>query len=297
MKYLNIFLSLIFLSGFTFAQNITSGLPFLKTGAAAALLAQGETYSVFQHENGGFVYNPAALPFSQKNQISFSNKSWIEDTKTNFLSAIITGSAVTAAVHLNSTNISNIEIRTLPGSAEGTFAAENFSAGISAGAMIAENLSAGITAKFLYEKIFIDEASGYGFDLGSVYTFNQHLSFGASLLNIGTMNKLRSEQSKLPTTLRCGGSYLYNGLETVTAIVNAEFVKTFDDNTSHVHFGTQFSYQDFAMLRAGIMTGYESRYFTTGLGIRYGIVVLDYSFLPFSNTLGTGHTFTLSFLL
>ena len=48
----------------------------------------------------------------------------------------------------------------------------------------------GITGKMLYEKIFIDEASGFGLDLGGNYSYN-NFSVAAVVSNIGSMNSLK----------------------------------------------------------------------------------------------------------
>ncbi|MBI2427751.1 MAG: PorV/PorQ family protein, partial [Ignavibacteriales bacterium] len=195
------------------------------------------------------------------------------------------------------TSVGGIEIRTKPGPAEATFDSQNFSLGLSAAYSIDDNIAIGLTGKFLYEKIFVDEASGYGFDIGGLYRYSDDLSFGASIANIGSMNVLRQQATELPTIVRIGSAYRYPLLENISLTGAADIVKTINDDYTHIHIGVESTYDNLLSVRAGYKTGYDQYSVSTGFGVLYGIVRFDYAFVPFTGGFNSTHTFSLSFLL
>jgi len=106
--------------------------------------------------------------------------------------------------------------------------------GISAAISVSDDITIGATSKFIYEKIFIEEASGYCFDFGGAYKASDNIFFGASILNVGSMNELNIEKSKLPTTVRFGASYSNSLVENLAVLGASDIVKTLDDNIFHI---------------------------------------------------------------
>ena len=279
------------------AQTIQTGLPFLKLGIGARSIAMGEAFTAVGNDHSSILYNPAASRTSRAHEVMLMHREWIEETSTEYLGATIIGGDVNYGFTMLSTSTPDIPVRTKPGDAEGTFSSRNFLLGISASASLSENIDLGVTGKFLYEKIFIDDASGYGIDLGILYKLDKNWNIGSSLLNVGTMNKLRSESSKLPTTLRVGASYVYPVSPELSALGAADILKTFDDDLMHLNIGAEVTYDRLVSLRAGYQTGYEFNSYAAGVGVHYGIVKFDYAFVPFTGAFTSSHTFSLSFIL
>lgn len=292
-----IFFVLLFSSLSAFSQNVKTGLPFLKTGVSAQTLAMGETFSCFSLETGALVYNPAVLASFTHNEISLSHKALFAETSTDYLGSVIVSEPFSYGFSLNTTSIRNIELRTQPGPAEGMFDARNFSFGFSTAAKLNEDFSLGVTAKFLYEKIFIDEASGYGIDVGGMYSLSNTIALSLAVNNFGSMDALHTSATTLPTTLRAGGSYFLTLNEQFSAVGNAELVKTLDDKLTHFHLGTEVAFEKNFALRLGYLTGYEARGFSAGFGVQYAFVKFNYAYVPMTNSFTSGHIFTLGFLL
>ncbi len=62
---------------------------------------------------------------------------------------------------------------------------------------ISDDISFGLSAKYLYEGIFVDESTGWGFDFGLNYSTSiKGLSASAVVKNLGSMNKLKSRKNK-----------------------------------------------------------------------------------------------------
>jgi len=130
-----------------------------------------------------------------------------------------------------------------------------------------------------------------------LYKYDEHVSFGVSLQNVGSMSELRDRSSALPTTVRLGSSYTSAVTDQFNGTVAMEAVKTLDDDHLHLHASGELQYDHFVSLRAGYVTGYEFRSFSTGFGVLYTSVKFDYAFVPFSGAFNSTHSFSLSFLL
>ncbi|MFA6540933.1 MAG: PorV/PorQ family protein [Bacteroidota bacterium] len=291
-----LFLAVIF-SAELFSQSAGTGLTFLKLGVGARSIAMGESFTGVADDQSSAYYNPAALGFASRHEISLMHKEWIGETTSEFLGATILGERFNYGITILKTSVDNIEIRNQPGPPEGTFNAQNFALGGSLSARLTDDLSVGVTGKFLYEKIFTDEASGYGIDIGLFYRITDEITAGAGMLNLGSMSKLKDVPSKLPEAFRAGIGYRYPVAEKFVLLAALDGVSVIDDSKSHINAGAEVTYDQLLSLRGGYQTGYESRSISTGIGVRYGIVRFDYAFVPFTGAFSSTHTFSLSFLL
>lgn len=291
------YFTVIFLISSLSAQEMNTGLTFLKLGVGARSAAMGDAYTAIASDHSSLFFNPASPRFAKGDELSMMHKEWIAGTTTEYIGATVLGENFSYGFSALNTSVGGIEVRTKPGPPEGTFDAQNFSLGMTAAYSIDEDISIGITGKFLYEKIFIDEASGYGFDIGGFYRYSDDLAFGAGIANLGSMNALRHQATELPTIVRIGASYRYSLIENFSFTGAADVVKTIRDEYTHLHAGIESTYDDLLSLRAGYKTGYDQNSFTTGFGVLYGIVKFDYAFVPFTGGFNSTHTFSLSFLL
>lgn len=296
VKYFSITFIFFFLSVTTYSQNDGSGntgLSFLKIGVTSRAISLGEAVVSYNEDASAVHYNPASLLLGSGVNILFMHNEQILGIRTEYLAGKIIRGDWALGLDLNNTSVKDIEIREIPGEPIDKFTAQNFALSFAAAYRINEEISIGATTKFLYEKIFIDNASGYAFDIGGLY-HKELLSIGVSLNNIGSMSKLRSESSKLPISLRIGGSYMLFLIPINSAIrFSADGFKILDGGKIHINTGLEFLYLDFLRLRIGYQTGFENKSFTTGIGLRYKTFSLDYAFVPYKYSLGSSHTITL----
>ncbi|HLP14782.1 MAG TPA: PorV/PorQ family protein, partial [Bacteroidota bacterium] len=202
---------------------------------------------------------------------------------------------VSLGFSFNATNTGGIDVRTRPGDAEGSFNAHDMAITGSVGLSLAEGFSLGVSGKFLYEKIYVDESSGYAFDFGGMYKISPDLTVGVSVDNLGSMNEMRTEAIELPALLRAGASYTGLLTDRFSYRVSGDYVTIFKQSDSHLHLGGELAFDNTLALRAGYQTGYEAKSISGGLGIIYGKVRFDYAFVPFTSGFGSTHTFSLSF--
>jgi hypothetical protein len=273
----------------------TTGLTFLTLGVGARSLGMGEAYSTATDDPAGLHYNPATIGSVGTTTISFMHRAWIQGTNAEYLTAAFPLGAVSLAASVYSVGVDDIEVRDTPGEATSTFTARNASLGLTLGYTFSPELSVGVTAKYVYEKILVDDAGGMAFDLGAVYATSFGARIGAAVSNLGSMTELGNQASTLPELFRGGASYsteLAGPDATITGA--ADVVVPFGDGSTHVHLGAESLLYGTVSLRLGYQTGYDARSFTAGAGFRKGIVGIDYAFMPTRYDLGATHAISLA---
>jgi len=278
-----------------------SGLSFLKFGFGARNIAMGDVGIAASNDVTSLFYNPANLPKTSETEIMLMHYEWIQDVRSELLGVKFSLFDLPFAVGFNVTTISDIEVRTKPGEAESKFNANYFFGSLSTGFNLIDNLAAGISIKYLYEGIFVDESEGFGFDFGLNYSIPiaagiEGLSASAVIKNLGSMNELKNEKTKLPAEFRIGPAYRFKLVDAKFDITTAaELQKYLDTDDIHFNIGAEILYDNIIALRAGYLAGYESKTFTGGIGLIWGNLNFDYALSPFALELGSGHSISLSF--
>ncbi|MBS1517195.1 MAG: PorV/PorQ family protein [Bacteroidetes bacterium] len=293
-----IILSVIFSAFFlnvSYSQNDgagNTGFSFLKSGVGARSLAMGEAYSSVTEDASAFFYNPARLNQGSKTNVLIMHNASAQDLNTDFVAVKFPfGEKISMGIGFHTTGINDIEVRNIPGAALDKFDSRNLSTGVSFGYMINREISVGITGKLLYEKIYVDEASGVGFDFGTNYSKDNY-SFAFVISNIGSVNALKNQETKLPSSVRFGGSYKFSK-DKFDFNLALEGFKTLDGGTFHAHTGAEAGYKDIVFLRLGYQSSYENKSITTGIGFKYKALNVDYAFIPSKNSFGSGNVFSL----
>ncbi len=292
-----IFLLIIFISVTTFAQKAgENGLSFLKLSFGAKNAALADLAVVYSNDATALFYNPALLTNNKVN-INISHNQSIQDLRSENFAFSFNYDDINFAVGVNTSSINNIEIRNLPGAPISKFNANYFLGSLSAAMDITENISAGTSLKYLYEGIYTDEATGYAIDLGLAYKqILPNLNLGLSLRNIGTMNKLRYQETKLPMDLRFGAAYNFLVPEFKSRIVFLGGIsKYLREEKLITALATDIIYDELFSLRLGYMAGVEARSLSLGFGINYNNFVIDYAFVPYKYDLGNSNIITVGY--
>lgn len=277
-----------------------TGLAFLKLGASARGVAMGDAMSGAARGAAATFYNPAGLGAGATTgtgfEFLFMHKEWILDARTEFLGARMRmGDQHSLGVSVLTTTVADIEIRTQPGEAQGTFSSRDLAVGLSYCYEPDPGLRFGLTARFLYEQILVDDAQGVGVDAGVQYEgLIDGLTLGATVANIGTMSEFRSEPLKLPALIRAGAAYRLGipDLQSV-AILAGDIENVFAESHPLARIGGECGFRDLFFVRAGYQFGSEGRGLSLGGGVQYGVFGVDYGFSRLSNDLGNGHSMTL----
>lgn len=274
-----------------------TGLSFLKYGFGARNIAMGDAGTALSNDLTNLFYNPAKLALTDGSEVLFMHNEWIQDVRSEVVGAKTTIFGLPFALGFNVTSIDGIEYREIPGEPITTFNANYFFGSLSTGFFVTDEISMGLSFKYLYEGILNDEATGFGFDFGINYVLPyEGVTASIVLKNVGSMNELRNESTKLPAEVRIGTAYTYSLEDTKFDFTGGvEFQKYLDTEDNHFNFGAEVLYNKLIALRAGYQSGFESRGFTTGAGLMWGNLKFDYAFLPFNLGLGSANLFSLQF--
>ncbi len=289
--FLGVFLS--FVSASLFAQE--TGLTFLRIGTTAREQAMANVGTASATGAAANYYNPARLTDGETSAILFSQNLYIFDTYSSFIAAKFKGETASWGISLTWLSVRDIPIRTRATTEpDGLFDSQNAALALSYARSFGKQLSLALTGKFIYEKLFIDEASGYAADISAAYRFEKSpLILAATLQNIGSMNTLREQSTALPTLIRIGAAYPLS-LSSLggTLLLEGNLEHVFSGKT-FANFGGEFEFRNQFWIRLGYVFGNDARSLSGGIGIRYGNFNFDYAFVPFSNELGTANLLTL----
>jgi hypothetical protein len=296
MKKFLLILTVVSVSNLIAQNSGNTGLSFLKFGFGARNAAMADLGNAISNDLSALHYNPARLSMSNDNEVMVNHNSWIQDVSSQMVGVKTNLFGIPFAVGFNVTNVNDIEIRTRPGEPQSKFNANYFYGSISSAYNFSDVLLVGATVKYLYEGILNDEATGLGFDFGLTYlTPIENLNFSAVVRNLGSMNALRNQETKLPTEIRVGTNYNFKLKEyRFDFIVAGEYQKYFDAD-NHINFGLEAIYDNIFAIRSGYQTNYETRDLSFGFGLIWGNLKFDYAYVPFKLSLGSGNIFSLAF--
>jgi len=292
------FLLVIIYSAILFGQDAgNSGLSFLKNGASARSISAGDIGQLNGDLSSVF-YNPASINFQESASIMFTHQAWIQDLRSEILNTGFTFWGLPFNVGVNTTKMSGFEARSNPtDEPDATFDVNFFYGSISTGFTLYEKLDFGISIKYLYESFLSDDASGTGYDFGLIYSdVIDDLTIGASLRNIGSMDKLREEKTQLPSDLILNSTYklIFSSVSlNVNPVIGVQ--KFLESDDLHIHFGAETIYKEQFSLRLGYITGYDSKGFTAGAGVYWNGFNIDYAFVPFNFGIGNANTISLMY--
>lgn len=276
-------------------QGSSTGSSQLKIPLDARTAALGEANVSDAGHLSSWLVNPANLYGRDAINVTLTHTQWIQDVQSEYLAAQIPVAIGTVGLGISANSVAGIEIRDVPGPSQGTFNARFASLQLGFATPLFEKLTFGLSAKYIYEKLYTDNATGYGVDIGLLYhTPLPGFDAAMSVTNAGSVQEFRQERSDLPTFLRGGGTYHFN-VDDFAVSASAAVSENLIYSESHVLASIETTYNHLVSARVGYATGYDARGLSAGLGIRYEFLQFNYAFVPFSLGLGDGHLFSLGF--
>lgn len=287
-----------------FKKTATAGFTFLEIPVTARTTALGESSIALSDMNSqGIFTNPASVGYTElTHSFSASYSNWFADIKHyassySFKSDI--GVFVAGVVMLDYGSMP----RTVAGGGQrvyniiGSFNANSISIGLGYSKMLTDRFSFGLVAKYVEEKIDVYKANNLLLDGGVLYyTGLGSLRIAASLQNFGTNSKFIADEFKMPIMLRLGAAAEIVGQKDseyrITLLAEALHPTDADER---INFGTEISWNEIIILRAGYKFFYDEETYSFGLGVNPGLslpVSADFSFADYGR-LGNTLRFTL----
>ena len=260
-----------------------AGLPSLRqdSGARAAALAGAETV-LFAAQ----ALNPAARQ-SRGRSIAFNHQASIQHIRHNHLHLTQARGRGTWGLAAQLWQANDLARRTGPSTEPlGHFGVYEGAVGLTYARQM-ERTRLGLQLKFIRQSIFTQNASGLAADLGLMCDVSARLHLGATVRNLGRMNRLDQRETDLPLEARFGAAYV--GHADMLIAVEAQKARG-DDLTFHL--GSEYQAGEHLRLRAGYQTT-ENRSLSAGLGLVAKHWVIDYAYVPFGSGLGDAHWLSL----
>jgi hypothetical protein len=308
-------LLLIILPGQTRAQT---GMEFINIGPNAHSLSFSEAHTAVALGSNSVFSNPANLMLSDQSSLGVSYTLWIGDTQHTQASAAVRRENDSFAIGVLSSVVDDISLRNVPGPEEGSFSVQYFA--LSGGyARQVSFLSLGVSGTYLYEQLFQQNASGFGFSFGSTGSFlDERLRVGSAITNLGRMSELDVQRSTVPTRWRSGLDInavqlsSFGGTE-VPLLINfsADYIlplaedelqnnevesgASVIESSGFVALGMDAELYDVIALRGGYRSGDTIRSWSFGAGINVEPVEFHYAFVPFETGFGSVHSISLQY--
>jgi hypothetical protein len=277
------------------ASGGMNGLAFLKLDVDARAAGMAGAYTALANDASAAYWNPAGLAAQPHNSLILMHNAWLADISQEFAALHFNYGKHAFAVSANLLTIPGVEIRDEQPSNEpdGKTEAINFYGALSYATALGSDLQTGVTFKYLYEKYYLEMASGWAIDLGLMRrNILPGLDAGLTAQNLGQMTKLQNERTQLPMMFRAGAAYHVPYLVMENTPLVALDVQYVRDENFYYRLGVEQAIRSFLVLRAGMALGAETRW-TVGLSVNYQSFRFDYAYAPYQYDLGEGHRLSL----
>ena len=268
-------LLVVFATGIVTAQTRKAGInaaAFLKVGVGARQIGMGSAVTSLNGDVTNIFWNPAGVALhDEKAQVSFTYNSWIGGLTQNAVAASYDMKGFgTIGLGVMTFGISGIpadrdvypanpllQAQQIDLASSDTYDYMDLLAQVTYSAYVMDRLTLGASVKFINEKIDDQNATAFGFDLGSVYSIGiYNWNIGARLSNLGSDLKFYDYASPIPLTFSIGTSLVpvRIGESSVTLAVDA--VKP-QDGQQYYSSGLEYNYNNMVFLRGGWKLNYS----------------------------------------
>lgn len=183
------------------AQDVTkvgtSAAPFLRIPVGSRGTAMGGAFVSVVDDPSAMFWNPGGLPRIPQYSLMVDYSSWLPGLDFNYMGLVLpTRRLGTVGFNVTALTTEEMEITTpsQPMGTGETFTATSIAVGISYGRNLTDRFSIGATVKYITEKILNSQATGLGFDIGTIYnTPFSGIRLGFSIANFGTKLQMTGE--------------------------------------------------------------------------------------------------------
>lgn len=292
-----------------YSQDTGSGLDFLNIGPSARSLSISQATTASLTGPTSIYSNPALLALEPLSSAEANYTLWISNVNNQFAAFNYKKHQTAYAFAVFKSGSDGFEARDSPGSSAG-----NFSVGyLSIAGAIARQigpLSFGVTAQYLREEVFQFRANGFAFTGGvSARIFEDRITAGISINNLGDMESLDEQSTKLPSSINAGlhfdllefTSTGFNDLPILISFI-ADWKKPIESESVSIDFdqdstddfislGLSVNAGDLLFLQSGYRFGPTERPLSFGMGLSIEPIRVNYAIVPFSTGFGTVHSF------
>jgi hypothetical protein len=266
------------------SKKEVSGLSWLELPVGARDIAMGNACVAVVQDPTANLLNPAGIIENDNWHASFSHTQHFMGIRQEFVGATMKHNSNAYGITFNGMFIDGMELRNEQQDSIGEFGAFNYLAGITYARNINAQLNVGVTLKTIYEKIYVYDLKGWSTDFGCCYSLFPQLKVAMVFNNVGPS----IDSVKIPFAWRIGAGYQKDRL--LLSIETSKFVYTGLLN----NVGAEYKLNNFLALRVGYILDDKTENFTTGIGINFKNLHIDYAFKPYGIGLRPTHIFTIT---
>ncbi|HFE53935.1 MAG TPA: PorV/PorQ family protein [Bacteroidetes bacterium] len=299
----------------------TTAAQFLKIGVGARALGMGGAFVGVANDVTALYWNPGGISRLNRNEVILLHTQWIADVSFDYAALTIDlGNFGALGASLTALNMGEMKVRT-ERKPEGTgeyFDAGDFAAAVSYGRSLTDRFSIGFNFKYIHQGIWRMQASGFAFDVGTLFTTQFHgMTIGMSISNFGTNMRMEGQNTRryfdinpeaygsndripghlqtdswpLPLLFRVGVAMDVLRSRTNRLTVAADAIHP-NDNVERMNVGAEYTWNGLVSLRAGYRSLFDvqsEQGLTLGGGLRYSVgtfaLRLDYAYANFGRLL------------
>lgn len=280
----------------------TTGAQFLEVGVSPRADALGGAFTAISDDVSAIYYNPAGLVQLEHRQAMISRIDYPADITYSFVGlAMPVGIGGVLGVGYYGLDAGDIDVTTHqhPNGVDGwTFGAKDYALSLSYGRFLTDRFSLGVTVKLIDELYEEERATGWAADVGTQYNTGwRNFKITMLLANFGPDMKFITQEYPLPINFKFGGALDVldgPGHHAIFAIEGSHPA----DNREKYNVGMEYTFRNFASLRAGQRFEHDLGGMSFGGGLQFNMsekykASLDYGYQDF-DALSEIHRFALT---
>lgn len=313
----------------------TTAANFLDIEIGARAVAMGGAYVGVADDASSIYWNPAGISLLKTNAVQYQFGKRFADIDHHYAGLIVPfTSSDNLGLMVDYLDFGDMEVTTIE-NPEGTgekFNASNLAIGLSYSKQLTDRVYVGVLGKFIYEEIWLESASGFAFDIGTIYNIEDlGLRLGMNIVNLGPEmgindgpqlefyhekpdeypgspspeSQLSTKTFPLPLGFNLGISSLLIGRK-ATWLTSAEHqlllafsVNDMFDAPIRANTGFEYGWNELLFFRGGYRIAYDTQKFSAGFGIDFvrftnTNIKLDYVWVDYGD-LGSINVWSLEF--
>lgn len=268
----------------------TTGAQFLEVGVSPRADALGGAFTAISDDVSAIYYNPAGLVQLEHRQAMISRIDYPADITYSFVGlAMPVGIGGVLGVGYYGLDAGDIAVTTHqhPNGVDGwTFGAKDYALSLSYGRFLTDRFSLGVTVKLIDELYEEERATGWAADVGTQYNTGwRNFKITMLLANFGPDMKFITQEYPLPINFKFGGALDVldgPGHHAIFAIEGSHPA----DNREKYNVGMEYTFRNFASLRAGQRFEHDLGGMSLGGGVQVDIsekykLSVDYGYQDF----------------
>jgi hypothetical protein len=289
--------------GFDFSKAGTAGFQFLKIGTGSREIALGQAAVSLTNDPNAVYWNPGALAFVTRNQLSVSHNEWLAGSSTNSAVAAVPLGDYVAAISFLQFKIADFGETVVPQGGVSPYTGRMVSAGdqaigLAVSKRFTDKLTIGIQLKFVREWLDDVSFSNVLFDVGTVYyTGFDRLRLAFAVQHFGPDLKPYDVRFRMPLTIRLGAGDDLVSSEDHRVTAGVELVHP-TDNNELLTMGLEYEFLKTFALRTGYRVNTDIGNVSFGAGVHPPVMGdidlrFDYAYGSYGTVFGATHRFTL----